>query len=64
MSFGLGIPVGLMINSNTNINFGAKFGKLGTTDNGLIQERYIGLYFGLSITPGRGNYWFVKRKYN
>jgi len=63
MSFGLGIPVGVANRSNTNINFGAKFGKLGTAENGLIQEKYIGVFFGLSITPGVGSYWFVKRKY-
>lgn len=63
MSFGLGIPVGVANRSNTNINFGAKFGRLGTTENGLIEENYIGVFFGLSITPGAGSYWFVKRKY-
>lgn len=63
MSFGLGIPITANF-QNTSINFGANFGNLGTTDNGLIRERYIGLYFGLSLTPGRGNYWFVKRKYD
>ena len=64
MSFGLGIPVTMIPNSNTNINFGASLGNLGTTDNGLIQERYIGLFVGLSITPGRGDLWFLKRKYD
>lgn len=63
MSFGLGIPI-LVGNSNTNINFGASLGNLGTTANGLIQERYIGMYVGLSITPLGGNGWFIKRKYN
>ena len=63
MSFGLGIPI-LAGNSNTNINFGASLGNLGTTDNGLIQERYVGLYFGLSITPLASTRWFIKRKYN
>ena len=63
MSFGLGIPVRVK-NSNTNINFAANLGNLGTTDNGLIQERYIGLFVGLSITPLSSNRWFVKRKYN
>ena len=63
MSFGLGIPI-LVGNSNTNINFGASLGNLGTTANGLIQERYLGMYVGLSITPIDGNGWFVKRKYN
>ena len=63
MSFGLGIPVRVN-NSNTNINFAANLGNLGTTDNGLIQERYVGLFVGLSITPLSSNRWFLKRKYN
>ncbi len=63
MSFGVGIPIAAD-KSNTNINFGATFGKLGTTDHGLIEEKYVGLYFGISITPGWGDYWFIKRKYD
>ncbi|MBD3636545.1 MAG: hypothetical protein HUJ25_04320 [Crocinitomicaceae bacterium] len=64
MSFGVGIPVTIIRNSNTNINFGANLGNLGTTENGLIQEKYVGLFFGLSITPGNGDLWFIKRKYD
>lgn len=64
MSFGVGIPVTMIPKSNTNINFGASLGNLGTTNDGLIQERYIGLFVGLSITPGRGDLWFLKRKYD
>jgi hypothetical protein len=63
MSFGLGLPISIN-NASTNINFGANLGNLGTTENGLIKERYIGLFFGLSITPGNGDFWFVKRKYD
>lgn len=64
MSFGLGFPITIIRNSNTNINFGANLGNLGTTDNGLIQEEYIGVFVGLSITPGNGDLWFLKRKYD
>lgn len=64
MSFGIGIPVTIIRNSNTNINFGANFGSMGTTADGLIREKFIGLSFGVSITPGNGNYWFLKRKYD
>ncbi len=63
ISFGLGIPVELNF-SNSSINFGGTFGNTGTTAGGLIQERYFGFYFGLSLTPGRGNYWFIKQKYD
>jgi hypothetical protein len=63
MSFGLGIPISVA-NASTNINLGANFGTLGSTENGLVKENYIGVYFGISITPGNGDYWFVKRKYD
>ena len=63
ISFGLGIPV-TTGNSNTNINFGAKYGSLGTTNSGLIKEDYLGIYFGVSISPGIYDRWFLKRKYD
>lgn len=63
MSFGFGIP--LNVNStNTSLNLGATFGKMGTTESGLIEEKYIGFYFGISIIPDRNELWFVKRKYD
>jgi hypothetical protein len=64
MSFGLGIPITISDFSNTNINFGAKIGNLGTTADGLIQEKFVGLFVGISITPGKGDLWFLKRKYD
>tara|TARA_B110000037_G_scaffold97504_1_gene114290 strand:+ start:11428 stop:12891 length:1464 start_codon:yes stop_codon:yes gene_type:complete len=63
MSFGLSIPVRPGV-SNTNLNFGGSLGNLGTAENGLIQDRYLGMYVGISITPERSNRWFLKRKYN
>jgi hypothetical protein len=64
MSFGVGFPLTMIKNSNTNINFGANLGNLGTTENGLIKEKYLGIFVGLSITPGNGDLWFLKRKYD
>ena len=63
MSFGLGIPMNIN-STNTNINFGASLGNMGTTDGNLIREKYIGVYFGISIMPDRNELWFVKRKYD
>lgn len=63
MSFGLGIPMNIN-STNTNINLGASLGSMGTTDGGLIREKYIGVYFGISIMPDRNELWFVKRKYD
>lgn len=64
MSFGVGLPITIIRYSNTNINFGANLGNMGTTDYGLIKEKYIGVFFGISITPGAGDFWFLKRKYD
>lgn len=63
MSFGLGLPI-LTGNSNTNINLGVNLGKLGTTNGGLLEERYMGVFFGVAITPQRNSLWFLKRKYD
>jgi len=63
MSFGLGIPMNIN-STNTNINFGASLGNMGTMDGNLIRERYVGVYFGISIMPDRNELWFVKRKYD
>lgn len=62
ISFGLGIPV-MNNNSNTNINLGVKLGSLGQ-NSGLITENYTGLYFGVTISPGIYDRWFLKRKYD
>ncbi len=63
MSFGLGLPI-TTGNSNTNINLGAKYGSLGTTESGLIKEKYLGVFVGVTISPGIYDRWFLKRKYD
>ena len=63
ISFGLGIPV-LNGNSNTNLNLGVTYNAFGTTDNNLILEQKLGLSFGISISPGVYDRWFMKRKYD
>lgn len=63
MSFGLGLPI-TTGNSNTSINLGVKYGSLGTTDLGLIKEDYLGVFFGITISPGMYDRWFLKRKYD
>lgn len=63
ISFGLGIPV-MTGNSNTNLNLAVKYGSLGTTQNNLIKEDYLGVYAGITISPGFYDRWFLKRKYD
>ena len=57
MSFGLGLPVSQFF---SNANIGVEFGKRGTTDNNLIEEKFVNLQIGLSLNDR----WFVKRRYN
>jgi hypothetical protein len=53
VTFGLGLPVGL-----SKINLGLELGKKGTNSNGLIEENYVNLTVGLSLS----DLWFIKRK--
>lgn len=53
LTFGLGLPVGL-----SKINLGVEFGKRGTTASGLIEENYVNVIVGLSLS----DIWFIKRK--
>ena len=53
MNFGVGLPI-----TYSKINIGVEFGKRGTTSNGLIEENYINLSIGLSLSDK----WFRKRK--
>lgn len=56
ISFGVGLPmIGL---SNTNI--GIEIGKKGSKNNNLVQETYWAVRVGFSLN----DIWFVKRKYN
>lgn len=67
MSFGLGWPLGIAEQgsvSNTTMNFGLNVGRMGTMENNLIRETYLGMYFGISITPSPRDGWFYKRKYD
>lgn len=63
MSFGLGLPIATG-NSNTSINLGVNYGSLGTTDLGLVKEDYLGVFIGVTISPGFYDRWFLKRKYD
>lgn len=63
VSTGVNIPL-VSSGSLSSINFGIEFGLRGTTDQGLVQERFAQLKFGVAITPSKGDRWFVKRKYD
>jgi len=56
ISFGFTFP---MKKSKTTIDLGVEAGSRGTTDNNLIQENFINVTFGVSVSE----HWFHKRKY-
>ncbi len=57
ISFGLGLP---LRKSKTNIQISLELGKMGTTENNLIQETYGMLRIGLNIYEK----WFFKRSFD
>ena len=57
VSCGLGLPVR---RSNSFYNIGMEVGKQGTTQDKLIQERFVRFTFGVTFK----GLWFVKRKYD
>jgi len=57
VTLGLGIPFKY---SKSKVNVSAEFGKMGTTDNGMIMENYSMFTFSLTLY----DFWFFKRKFN
>lgn len=59
--FGTSLPVmGSLTRSRFSI--GAELGRRGTTDNGALQEDFINVLVGLTITPDIRENWFKKRR--
>ena len=56
-NIGLGMPLS---GTFTNINIGLEIGKRGTKSYNLVEENYVNLSVGLSLSEK----WFVKRKYD
>lgn len=63
IGFGIGVP---LINSLSFslLNVGVEAGKRGSLDSGLIEESFINISLGLTISPHRNDPWFIKRKYD
>ena len=55
ISFGVSLPIGLKL---SNVNLGFEFGKRGTTDNNLIEEKFYNFRMSLSLNDK----WFRKQK--
>lgn len=64
MGFSAGLSLPLTAGSTqSRFNIGAEFGQRGSTENGLLRERYADIYFGISITPERfTDRWFKRRR--
>jgi hypothetical protein len=57
LSFGVGIP---FLKNKTSINLSYYTGVKGTTDNGLIREKYHSFFLSLTLH----DWWFIKPKYD
>ena len=63
MAFSTGVSLPIMGSSTrSRLNFGAELGERGTTDNGLIRERFASIFVGITITPDGREFWFRKRR--
>ncbi len=61
MSFGLSVPV-MSSTTRSRISLGAELGEYGTTQDGLIRQRFVNIYAGITITPDLREQWFKKRR--
>lgn len=64
ISFGISMPL-ISSNSTSTMSLGFELGKMGTTDNGLIEDNYFNFNIGFSLSPNaRFDRWFKKRLYD
>jgi len=61
LSTGVSLPI-MGTSTRSRLNFGAELGERGTTDNGLIRERFASVFVGITITPDGREFWFRKRR--
>jgi hypothetical protein len=59
LTVGLGLPVGIY-KSWSMVNISAQFGKMGSINNQLVQERYVRIMVGFTFNDR----WFIKYKYD
>jgi len=58
---GIGLPFATQ-RSSSSLNFGFVFGKQGNGASSSVNERYMGINFGVTISPGVNDRWFRKFK--
>lgn len=61
-TLGASFPI-LNSRSTSKIHLGMEFGTRGVNEGNLIQEDYMNIHVGFSLSPYIKNKWFVERKY-
>jgi hypothetical protein len=61
MGFGIGLPV-MNNTTRSRINLGVELSERGSLENGLMRERSVNFFLGLTITPDVRESWFKKRR--
>jgi len=61
MTFGLGMPI-VIQQSLSSLNLSVVVGKRGVGEENFVEERYVGINFGLILSPSNFSRWFRKRK--
>lgn len=60
ITFGLSLPMKRTDTALPGLNFGVEYGKRGTINAGLVEEKFVNFNFGITINDR----WFIKRKYD
>ncbi len=63
ITFGLGFPIPFN-RSLSSLNIGVKLGQQGEVGPQSIKEQYVGIHFGIILSPGFNDRWFRKFKYD
>lgn len=58
--FGINFGTSLPVSGSSSMDLAFKFGRLGSTNNGLIRETYFKFVLGATINDR----WFIKRRYD
>ncbi len=60
ITFGLSLPMKRTDTAIPGLNFGVEYGKRGTIEAGLVEEKFVNFNLGITINDR----WFIKRKYD
>jgi hypothetical protein len=60
-TFGIGIPI-LSQFSYSSVNIGVEYGKRSNSQSGALNEQFVGLKFGVILSPSKADSWFRKVK--